>query len=152
MLTRLTLWGYSPHVCRVRDLRPGTGDPRRRVLLVGARVAVLAGLAAALRAIGIGADLAHDAAGVPDEELCGCGAVVLGRAVGEQDREAVRRAFDRAGVAVARVEGFAPIIPLLVAQIENALDRSPAGQRRPTRLIAADGQAASRPPRPAGWS
>ncbi|WP_055714020.1 hypothetical protein [Streptomyces torulosus] len=115
--------------------------PRRRVLLIGARVAVLAKLAAALRAIGIGADIAHDAAGVPDEELRGYGAVVFGRAVGEQDRQAVRRAFDRAGVEVAYVDGFAPIIPLLVAQIENALDRSPARQRRLTRLIAADGQA-----------
>jgi hypothetical protein len=114
---------------------------RRRVLLIGARVAVLAKLAAALRAIGIGADIAQDATGVPPEELRTYGAVAFGRAVGEADRAAVRRTFERAGVQVAYVDGLAPIIPLLVAQIEHALDRSPAQQRRLTRLIAADGQA-----------
>jgi hypothetical protein len=116
-------------------------SPRRRVLLIGARVAVLAKLAAALRAIGIGADIAHGADGVPAEELRTYGAVAFGRAVGQADREAVRRAFDRAGVEVAYVDGLAPIIPLLVAQIEHALDRSPARQRRLTRLVAASGQA-----------
>ncbi|MGW0705452.1 oxidoreductase [Streptomyces sp. NPDC002643] len=114
---------------------------RRRVLLIGARVAVLAKLAAALRAIGIGADMAQDADGVPVEELRGYGAVAFGQAVGRADRESVRRAFDRAGVDVAYVDGLAPIIPLLVAQIENALDRSPARQRRLTRLVASGGQA-----------
>ncbi|GHE48714.1 oxidoreductase [Streptomyces capitiformicae] len=114
---------------------------RRRVLLIGARVAVLAKLAAALRAIGIGADIVQDATGVPPEELRTYGAVAFGRAVGEADRADVRRTFERAGVQVAYVDGLAPIIPLLVAQIEHALDRSPAQQRRLTRLIAADGQA-----------
>ena len=46
-------------------------------------------------------------------------------------------AFDRAGVEVAYVDGLAPIIPLLVAQIEHALDRSPSERRRLTRLVAA---------------
>ncbi|WP_149823636.1 oxidoreductase [Streptomyces tailanensis] len=114
---------------------------RRRVLLIGARVAVLAKLAAALRAIGIGADIAQDATGVSPEELRAYGAVAFGRPVGEADRAAVRRAFEGAGVQVAYVDGLAPIIPLLVAQIEHALDRSPAQQRRLTRLVAADGQA-----------
>ncbi|MDX3643607.1 oxidoreductase [Streptomyces sp. MB09-02B] len=123
-------------------LRESGAEPSaRRVLLIGARVAVLARLAAALRAIGIGADIAQDATGVPPEELRAYGAVAFGRAVGEADREAVRLAFDRAGVQVAYVDGLAPIIPLLVAQIEHALDRSPAEQRRLTRLVAADGQA-----------
>ncbi|MEV0238745.1 oxidoreductase [Streptomyces sp. NPDC050674] len=108
----------------------------RRVLLIGARVAVLARLAAALRTIGVGADIAHDAHGVPPDELRGYGAVVLGHAATEQERAAVRRAFAHAGVPVAHVDGLAPIVPLLVAQIEHALDRSPVEQRRLTGLAA----------------
>ncbi|MFF7597523.1 oxidoreductase [Streptomyces mirabilis] len=119
------------------------GDPgaRRRVLLIGARVAVLAKLAAALRTIGIGADITRDATDVPAEELRGYGAVVFGRAIGEQERAAVRGSFERAGVEVAYVDGLAPVVPLLVAQIEHALDRSPHELRRLTRLVAADGEA-----------
>ncbi|MGW0185919.1 oxidoreductase [Streptomyces sp. NPDC003362] len=127
----------------LRSLLDGT-DPaagRRRVLLIGARVALLAKLAAALRTIGIGADIAHDADHVPAEELRGYGAVAFGRAVGPDERDAVRGAFERAGVDVAYVDGLAPIVPLLVAQIEHALDRSPAERRRLTRLVAADGEA-----------
>lgn len=115
--------------------------PRRRVLLIGARVAVLARLAAALRTIGIGADITQDARAVHAEELRGYGAVAFGRAIGEPERAAVREAFERAGVEVAFVDGLAPIIPLLVAQIEHALDRSPLGQRRLTELVAAEGEA-----------
>jgi hypothetical protein len=118
-----------------------SGSTRRRVLLIGARVAVLAKLAAALRAIGIGADIAHDANDVPVEELRAYGAVAFGRAISEQQRAAVRRSFERAGVDVAYVDGLAPIIPLLVAQIEHALDRSPVDQRRLTRLVAGGGEA-----------
>ncbi|WP_338702449.1 oxidoreductase [Streptomyces sp. Q6] len=114
---------------------------RRRVLLIGARVAVLAKLAAALRTIGIGADITQDATGVPPEELRAYGAVAFGRAVEERQRDAVRREFERAGADVAYVDGLAPIIPLLVAQIESALDRGPEEQRRLTRLVAADGEA-----------
>ncbi|OAH12528.1 oxidoreductase [Streptomyces jeddahensis] len=113
----------------------------RRVLLIGARVAVLAKLAAALRTIGIGAEITTDAADVPADELRTYGAVAFGRAVSEGQRAAVRGAFKRAGVDVAYVDGLAPIIPLLVAQIEHALDRSPLEQRRLTRLVAADGEA-----------
>ncbi|MFD5573250.1 oxidoreductase [Streptomyces cadmiisoli] len=114
---------------------------RRRVLLIGARVALLAKLAAALRTIGIGADIAQDADGVPPDELRGYGVVAFGRGVGREQRAAVRQAFRRAGVDVPEVEGLAPIVPLLVAQIEHALDRSPVEQRRLTRLVAADGEA-----------
>ncbi|MGW3118390.1 oxidoreductase [Streptomyces sp. NPDC001107] len=114
---------------------------RRRVLLIGARVALLAKLAAALRTIGIGADIAHDADGVPADELRAYGAVAFGRAIAQEQRAAVRRSFEQAGVDVVYVEGLAPIVPLLVAQIEHALDRSPAEQRRLTRLVAADGEA-----------
>ncbi|MFE6332358.1 oxidoreductase [Streptomyces sp. NPDC057806] len=122
-------------------LEAAPGGSRRRVLLIGARVAVLAKLAAALRTIGIGADITRDADGVPADELRGYGAVAFGRAVTEQERAAVRRVFDRAGVEVAYVHGLAPIVPLLVAQIEHALDRSPVQQRRLTRLVAVDGEA-----------
>ncbi|GAA3988045.1 oxidoreductase [Streptomyces sp. NBC_01352] len=114
---------------------------RRRVLLIGARVALLAKLAAALRTIGIGADITRDAQDVPADELRAYGAVAFGRAVTEEERASVRHSFERAGVDVAYVDGLAPIVPLLVAQIENALDRSPVERRRLTRLVAADGEA-----------
>jgi hypothetical protein len=126
-----------------RSLLDGT-DPRtarRRVLLTGARVALLAKLAAALRTLGIGAGFAHDAEQVPPEELRGYGAVAFGRAAGPEARAAVRRAFARAGVDVAHVDGLAPIVPLLVAQIEHALDPTPAERRRLSRLVTADGEA-----------
>ncbi|WP_455360221.1 oxidoreductase [Streptomyces sp. SYSU K21746] len=113
----------------------------RRVLLIGARVAVLAKLAAALRTIGIGAEITRDAAAVPADELRTYGAVAFGRAVSERERAAVRAAFSAAGVDVAYVDGLAPIIPLLVAQIEHALDRSPLDRRRLTGLVVTDGEA-----------
>ncbi|WP_330336685.1 oxidoreductase [Streptomyces sp. NBC_00557] len=122
-------------------LMDGAAAPRRRVLLIGARVAVLARLAAALRTIGIGADITEDARAVPAEELRGYGAVAFGRAVGEAERAAVLEAFERAGAEVARVDGLAPVVPLLVAQIEHALDRSPLTRRRLTGFTAADGAA-----------
>ncbi|GEC03070.1 oxidoreductase [Streptomyces spinoverrucosus] len=125
----------------LNSLLDAEGPGSRRVLLIGARVALLAKLAAALRTIGIGADITRDADRVPAEELRGYGAVAFGRGVGEEERAAVRRAFERAGVEVAYVDGLAPIVPLLVAQIEHALDRSPVALRRLTRLVTADGEA-----------
>ncbi|WP_338905081.1 oxidoreductase [Streptomyces nigra] len=122
-------------------LREAAEAPRRRVLLVGARVALLARLAAALRTIGVGADITDDVGGVPADELRAYGAVAFGRAVGEEQRARIRRAFTDAGVDVTYVDGLAPIVPLLVAQIEHALDRSPLDRRRLTRLVAADGEA-----------
>jgi hypothetical protein len=116
----------------------GSGE-RRRVLLIGPRVAVLARLAAALRTIGIGAEIAHDATDVPADELRTYGAVAFGQAVGERERAAVRQSFERAGGDAAYVDALAPIIPLLVAQIEHALDRSPVEQRRLTHLAATGG-------------
>ncbi|MFF0227726.1 oxidoreductase [Streptomyces sp. NPDC004629] len=133
--------GYRAALAALLDDTAPPAAPRRRVLLIGARVAVLAKPAAALRTIGIGADITRDATGVPAEELRGYGAVAFGRAVGEPERAAVREAFERAGVDVAYVDGLAPIVPLLVAQIEHALDRSPRERRRLTALAAADGEA-----------
>jgi hypothetical protein len=120
---------------------PTESAGRRRVLLIGPRVAVLAKLAAALRTIGIGAEITRDTTGVSTEELRTYGAVVFGQAVSSQERGAVREAFEEAGLDVAYVDGLAPIIPLLVAQIEHALDRSPVEQRRLTRLVATGGEA-----------
>ncbi|WP_328552290.1 oxidoreductase [Streptomyces sp. NBC_00358] len=114
---------------------------RRRVLLIGARGALLAKPAAALRAVGIGADIARDTTGVPADELRAYGAVVFGRGAPEAERAAVRESFRGAGVDVAQVVGLAPIVPLLVAQIEHALDRSPRELRRLTRLVAATDEA-----------
>ncbi|MEE1754082.1 oxidoreductase [Streptomyces sp. SP18CS02] len=127
------------------DGPPGTdpGPVRRRVLLIGDRVAVVARLAAALRAIGIGADIAQDSVvvDVPAAELRSYGAVAFGRAIDRQWRAAVKAAFARAEADVVYVDGLAPIVPLLVAQIEHALDRGPLARRRLTGLAAADGEA-----------
>ncbi|MGK5643296.1 oxidoreductase, partial [Streptomyces sp. URMC 126] len=60
-----------------------------------------------------------------------------GRAVDPAERAAVRRAFESAGADAVFVEGLAPIVPLLVAQIEQALDRTPREQRRLAGLAAA---------------
>ncbi|WP_434599266.1 oxidoreductase [Streptomyces sp. A5-4] len=127
----------------LQRLATGADEPpaRRRVLLIGARVALLAKLAAALRTINIGADITHDAANAPDEELREYGVVAFGQSVDEQERTAVQAAFARAGADVAYIDALAPIVPLLVAQIEQALDRSPPEQRRLTRLVAVEGEA-----------
>ncbi|MET8469251.1 oxidoreductase [Streptomyces sp. NPDC006422] len=132
---------YRAVLGRLLDGETPPVPQRRKVLLIGARVAVLARLAAALRTIGVGADITHDATGVPPDELRSYGVVAFGRAVDEAQRAAVLREFERAGVDVVRVDGLAPIVPLLVAQIESALDRGPEEQRRLTRLVAADGEA-----------
>ncbi|MET7619320.1 oxidoreductase [Streptomyces sp. NPDC005408] len=132
---------YRAELERLLPDGDAAAPPRRRVLLIGARVAVLARLAAALRSIGIGADITQDASGVPVEELLGYGAVAFGRAVGEPERAAIRAAFEAAGAEAAYVDGLAPIVPLLVAQIEHALDRGPLELRRLTRLTASGGMA-----------
>ncbi|MFE9776065.1 oxidoreductase [Streptomyces sp. NPDC005931] len=122
-------------------LDEGPPAVRNRVLLIGPRVALLARLAAALRTIGVGADIARDADGVPADELRSYGAVVFGRSVPAPERAAVRRAFEAAGTDVPCVDGLAPIVPLLVAQTQHALDRGRDAQRRLTALTATDGAA-----------
>ncbi|MFE2534183.1 oxidoreductase [Streptomyces sp. NPDC059371] len=126
----------------LNSLLDGDAAARRRVLLIGARGAPLAKPAAALRAVGIGVDIARDTVGVPADELRSYGAVLFGRSVPDEARAAVRESFRGAGVDVPHVEGLAPIVPLLVAQIEHALDRSPRELRRLTGLVAADREAA----------
>ncbi|MEU6707638.1 oxidoreductase [Streptomyces wuyuanensis] len=123
-----------------RLLDDATPRARRRVLLIGARAAALARLAAALRTIGIGADIAHDTAAVPAEELRTYAAVVFGGSVAQSERAAVRAAFTGSGVDVACVDALADVAPLVVAQVEQALDRGP-GHRRLTGLTADGGTA-----------
>jgi hypothetical protein len=101
----------------------------RRVLLIGKRASVLTRLATALEASGITADLARDAA--DDHRATGVryGVVAFGRTVRAADRERLRTSFAAADPEVVFVDGYAPIVPLLVAQFEQALDRRPLGQR-----------------------
>ncbi|MEU6878364.1 oxidoreductase [Streptomyces sp. NPDC046712] len=133
---------YRAELERLLREEPDEAAPAaRRVLLIGARAAVLGRLAAALRTIGIGADIVHDTEGVTDDELRGYGAVAFGRAVTEEARAQVRGSFERAGVDVAYVEGLAPVVPVLVAQIVAALDPTPPERRRVTALAATGAEA-----------
>ncbi|QKV91771.1 oxidoreductase [Streptomyces sp. NA02950] len=118
------------------------GRPGPRALLIGRRAAVLAKLAAALRRIGIGAEITLDAAGAHPDELRKYGAVVFGRAVGRDERDAVRDACAAARADVVFVTALAPIVPLLVAQVEQALDRTPFDRRGLTGLRASGAGAA----------
>ncbi|WP_249375078.1 oxidoreductase [Streptomyces sp. I05A-00742] len=108
-----------------RLLADGTpaAPPPLRVLLVGPRVASFARLAAALRAAGIGADLTRDATGAAPEELREYGAVLFDRAVGEPERAAARAAFTAAGASATLVDRPAPLLPVLVAQLEQLVQR-----------------------------
>ncbi|WP_247614031.1 oxidoreductase [Streptomyces tagetis] len=117
-------------------LLDGAGRPRRRVLLIGPRVALVARLAAALRTTGIGADTAPDTDAVPAGELRAYGAVAFAPTVPEAERAAVRAAFARAGAETAFVEDLPPVVPLLVARVEHALRRGPAERHRLVRLSA----------------
>ncbi|MGN7142143.1 oxidoreductase [Streptomyces pseudogriseolus] len=119
----------------------GLPGSRRRVLLIGARVALLARLAAALRTIGIGADITQSADGVSADELRSYGAVLFGRSVPARERDAVRRALAGAGADVPCVDALAPVVPLLVAQAEQALEAGRDDRRRLTDLTAAGGAA-----------
>ncbi|NYV78616.1 oxidoreductase, partial [Streptomyces sp. UH6] len=89
--------GYRRALTGLLEHAPDAREDGRRVLLIGARAAVLNKLAAALRSIGIGADITHDPSGIPPEELRAYGAVAFGRAVGEERRNEARAAFRRAG-------------------------------------------------------
>ncbi|GAA0627829.1 oxidoreductase [Streptomyces crystallinus] len=128
---------YRAALERLLDDEP----PRRRVLLVGARAAALGKVAAALRSIGIGADIAHDVTDAIPEELLSYGAVAFGRGVTDTERAAVRAAFARAHAHPVYVTALASVIPLLVAQLEQALDRTPLAQRRLTYLSASPDEA-----------
>ncbi|MFD4256405.1 oxidoreductase [Streptomyces sp. NPDC058534] len=108
-------------------LLDGTARSRRRVLLIDARTALLARPAAALRTIGIGADITQDAGAVPAEELRTYGAVAFGRAVTEETRAAVRRAFADAGADVTEVDGLGGIVRVRPAPGNGAYGTEPSG-------------------------
>ena len=97
---------------------------------------MLTRLAAALGAQGIEADRLDGpgrrpvgGAGAAGRADGGYRVVAFGRAVKTTDRERLRRSFADADPDVVFVDGYAPIIPLLVAQFEQALDRRPLGRR-----------------------
>ncbi|CAM5467703.1 hypothetical protein SANTM175S_00631 [Streptomyces antimycoticus] len=75
------------------------------------------------------------------DELRKYGAVVFGRTVGPGERDAVRDAFAAARSDAVCVTALAPIVPLLVAQVEQALDRTPHDRRRLLGLTAVAGGA-----------
>jgi hypothetical protein len=114
-------------------------DDAPRLLLIGKRASVLTRLAQALRERGIEADQFQDLGGAGIESYGGYAAVVFGRAVKPADRERIRREFERTDPDVAFVDGYAPIIPLLVAQCEQALDRRPTVRRRLADLAVCGG-------------
>ncbi|MFD7503534.1 oxidoreductase [Streptomyces sp. NPDC059850] len=113
----------------------------RRVLLIGRRAALLAKLAAALRRTGIGAEITLDAAGAHAAELRRYGVVFFGRTSHQDERDAVRDAFAKARSDAVFITGLAPIVPLLVAQVVQALDPTPQDRRRLVRLAARGGEA-----------
>ncbi|MFC8277490.1 oxidoreductase [Streptomyces sp. NPDC057271] len=114
----------------------------RRVLLFGARPAVLQELASALGSVGIATGVVSDTKDLTDEELRGYGVVTFGRAVPEAFRRQVLDDLARAGaVDVASFEGFAPVTPVLVAQTVDALDPTPPERRRLTALSTAGADA-----------
>lgn len=114
---------------------------RRRVLLVGKRASVLTRLANALRQSGIAAEVAHTVTGIPAEELRSYSVVAFGRGIDEQERFAAQQSFAAADTDVTFVDGAAPVIPVLVAQIEQALDPGEPEQRRLTGLRVDDDHA-----------
>ncbi|WP_030840508.1 hypothetical protein [Streptomyces hygroscopicus] len=112
-----------------------------RALLIGPRAALLARLGAALRRIGISAEITLDAVHAHADELRKYGVVVFGRTIGPDERDAVLNALAAARSEAVCVTVLAPIVPLLVAQVEQALDRTPDHHRRLLRLTAVAGGA-----------
>ncbi|HWG24065.1 hypothetical protein [Actinospica sp.] len=101
----------------------------RRALLIGKRSSVLTRLAAALAERGIEAETTRELDGGAAVRSGGYGVVAFGRAVRSADRERMREQLREADADVVFVDGYAPIIPLLVAQFEQALDLRPLGRR-----------------------
>jgi len=97
--------------------------PDQRVLLIGKRAAVLTDLQEALREIGIAADLTQDVTDADRRQLPVYGAVAFGSAVSAEVRARMKAAFRTVNPSVVFVDGLAPITPVLVAQVQEALDR-----------------------------
>lgn len=90
---------------------------------------MLTRLAEALRGEGIDADQVQNVTGAGIEPRAGYRVVAFGRAVKAADRDRLRKRFTELDPYVVFVDGYAPIIPLLVAQFEQALDQRPLGTR-----------------------
>ena len=114
---------------------------RRRVLLIGQRASAFHRLVAALRQSGIGAEVASGVGDIPADELRSYAVVAFGRAVTEKERFATKAVFEAADADVTFLESRAPLVPVLTAQIEQALDQTTPEQRRLSQLRTADGQA-----------
>lgn len=102
------------------------------MLLIGKRASVLTRLAEALRTRGIEAEQTGEVTEAGVTRLAGDGGyrvVAFGRSVREPDRTRMREAITAANPDVVFVDGYAPIIPLFVAQFEQAFDRRPRGRR-----------------------
>lgn len=104
----------------------------QRVLLVGKRAALLKRLQQALGEAGIQADLTQqlDQFDARASELPVYDAVVFGQAVPAADRARAQAVLSSVHPQLAVVESLAPITPLVVAQVQQALDRRPARLRR----------------------
>lgn len=105
---------------------------RKRVLAVGSSRRVLRALTSALLEAGFDAQWTSDTATAsrrfrPDS----VDLVAFGRGVGGEDRRRLKSDFLRGNPAVLFVDGLAPLIPLLVAQVESAF----SSQRREARLV-----------------
>jgi hypothetical protein len=93
----------------------------RRVLAVGKRRRVLGKLNAALTEAGFDARWTDDIAGASQRfQPSGVDLVAFGRGVSGADRTRLKAGFLAGNPAVRFVDGLAPIIPLLVAQVEGA--------------------------------
>jgi len=107
-----------------------------RVLLIGKRARVLNRLAEALRREGLQVSQETDVDRVSNHvDASLVDVVALGRAVTGARRESIVNALRARNPSLRVVEGLAPITPLLVAQIQEALS-TPA---RESRIVSAAG-------------
>ncbi len=105
-----------------------------RVLLLGKRARVLDQLAAALRQEGLTVRQETDLDGVRTGfDGSTVDVVALGRAVTGATRDAIVDALRAKNPALRVVDGLAPITPLLVAQVQEALTAPP----QETRIVSA---------------
>jgi len=98
-----------------------TETATRRVLSVGKNKGVLRKLTQALTDAGFDAEWTNDVVEAARRARAGdIDLVAFGRGVKGHERESLRAAFSAANPEVLFVDGLAPMIPLLVAQVEDA--------------------------------
>lgn len=96
-----------------------------RVLLIGRRLSVLEPLAAALSREGIEADFTQDAAGASLRFSANYyDLIAFGRGIDPKERARLRMEFSWQNPEVRYAVGIAPVVPLLVGQIKNALRKN----------------------------